>query len=226
MTLHHSVFETSIRYLGGILSAYELSGEKFPILVEKAKQVADKMAFAWEGVSVTWLRFRQLEAEFDQNKAIPFNQVDFSTNKAVSGLTNIAQLGTLTMEWGTLTKHTGNDTYRQLAEKAVKALMALTPPLPGLPAQTVDPSTGTFVNKYVVSLARAINVCSDTHLDWQTWGGGSDSYLEYLIKYPRLTNTNDTSFVTAWKTAVDTSIGTLLRVSDHRRDALHTNTPQ
>jgi mannosyl-oligosaccharide alpha-1,2-mannosidase len=54
MTLHYSVFETSIRYLGGILSAYELSGEKFPRLVDKAKEVADKMAFAWDGVSLTW----------------------------------------------------------------------------------------------------------------------------------------------------------------------------
>jgi mannosyl-oligosaccharide alpha-1,2-mannosidase len=116
-----------------------------------------------------------------------------------------------------LTKHTGNDTYRQLAEKAVKAVMALTPPLPGLPAQTIDPSTGAFVDKYVVSLALAINFYSITHLGCQTWGGGSDSYLEYMIKYPRLTNTNDTSFVTAWKTAVDTSITTLLRVSDHKR---------
>lgn len=49
--MYRSVFETTIRYIGGFLSAYELSGEKFPILVEKAKEVADKMAFAWVGVS-------------------------------------------------------------------------------------------------------------------------------------------------------------------------------
>ena len=47
-----SVFETTIRYVGGLLSAYELSGQKYPILVEKAKEVADKMAFAWVGVSI------------------------------------------------------------------------------------------------------------------------------------------------------------------------------
>jgi mannosyl-oligosaccharide alpha-1,2-mannosidase len=45
-----SVFETTIRYLGGLLSAYELSDEKFPTLVAKAKEVADKMIFAWVGV--------------------------------------------------------------------------------------------------------------------------------------------------------------------------------
>lgn len=49
---YYSVFETTIRYVGGFLSAYELSGQKYPILVEKAKEVADKMAFAWVGVSM------------------------------------------------------------------------------------------------------------------------------------------------------------------------------
>lgn len=47
------MFETTIRYLGGLLSAFELSGEQFPVLLEKAKEVADKMAFAWVGVRVS-----------------------------------------------------------------------------------------------------------------------------------------------------------------------------
>ena len=46
-----SVFETTIRYVGGLLSAFELSGRQHQILVDKAKEVADKMAFAWVGVS-------------------------------------------------------------------------------------------------------------------------------------------------------------------------------
>jgi hypothetical protein len=31
------LFETTIRYVGGLLSAYELSDEKFPVLVTKAQ---------------------------------------------------------------------------------------------------------------------------------------------------------------------------------------------
>jgi mannosyl-oligosaccharide alpha-1,2-mannosidase len=45
-----SLFETTIRYVGGFLSAYELSGEKYPVLVEKAQDLADQMAYAWVGV--------------------------------------------------------------------------------------------------------------------------------------------------------------------------------
>ena len=48
---YYSVFETTIRYLAGFLSAYDLSEQKYPILLEKAKEVADKLAFAWVGVS-------------------------------------------------------------------------------------------------------------------------------------------------------------------------------
>ncbi len=35
------VFETTIRYLGGMLGAYDISGGKFPILLEKADQLGE-----------------------------------------------------------------------------------------------------------------------------------------------------------------------------------------
>ncbi|KAJ8582041.1 hypothetical protein M405DRAFT_868160 [Rhizopogon salebrosus TDB-379] len=41
----------------------------------------------------------------------------------------------------------------------------------------------------------------------------SGSYFEYLAKYARLRNTDDSSYADAWLTAVDTSIKTLLRTS-------------
>ncbi|KAF7984705.1 hypothetical protein HWV62_13008 [Athelia sp. TMB] len=176
--LSSSVFETNIRYVGGYLSAYELSGGKYPVLVEKAEQIAAGLAYAWVG-----------------DLAAPYNYVNFTDHQAVVDTTNIAQVGTITLEFGTLTKHTGNATYKALAEKATKAIIALEDPLPGLAAQGYDVTDGTSIGSYV------------------TWGGGSDSYFEYLIKYPRLTNTDDTAYVKEWQLAVDTSIKTLLRNS-------------
>jgi len=173
-----SVFETTIRFVGGLLSAYELSGEQLPILVTKAQQVADKMAFAWVG-----------------NNAVPFGHLDFSTNSPNIATSNIAEAGTLTLEWSTLSKFTGNDTYRQLAEKSVRHVASLGTPLPGLPGQGIDPSSGLSVSSYV------------------TWGGGSDSYFEYLIKYPRLNTSLDTVFADTWAKAVDSSIRTLMKNS-------------
>ncbi|KAJ7163478.1 glycoside hydrolase family 47 protein [Mycena crocata] len=173
-----SVFETTIRYVGGLLSAYELSGEKHPILVDKAKQVADKLAFAWVGDNV-----------------IPFGHIDFTTNTPDIAVTNIAEVGTLSLEWLTLSKFTKNATYGDLTAKAVIHVANLPAPLPGLAARFIDPTSGEFDGAYV------------------GWGGGSDSYFEYLLKYARFTNTDNHIFIDTWKTAVDSSIRTLFKTS-------------
>jgi mannosyl-oligosaccharide alpha-1,2-mannosidase len=47
----------------------------------------------------------------------------------------------------------------------------------------------------------------------KTWGGGSDSYFEYLLKYALLSETPDNIFINTWKEAVDSSIKFLLRVN-------------
>ncbi|KIK94004.1 glycoside hydrolase family 47 protein [Paxillus rubicundulus Ve08.2h10] len=172
-----SLFETTIRYVGGFLSAYELSGYQYDVLVNKAEQAAQKMAYAWVG-----------------NNAVPFGYINFTGHEPTIAISNIAEAGTLTLEWNRLSLYTKNDTYRQLAEKSVQHMINMPSPLPSMPGQGIDPATGNTVGSY-------------------TWGGGSDSYFEYLIKYPRLTNTDDNSYADAWLTAVDTSIKELLRTS-------------
>ncbi|KAH9026209.1 glycoside hydrolase family 47 protein [Lactarius pseudohatsudake] len=164
-----SVFESTVRYVGGLLSAYELNGQGDQFLVDKAKQLADKLSVAWV-----------------QENKIPYGSVDFNT----SSPTSISEAGSLTLEWARLSKYTGDDKYRQLAEGAALAIANNPAPFPGLPAQGIDPSTGQ-----------------------PTWGAGSGSYFEYLIKYPRLSNTDDTTFADAWLTAVDSSIKYLKQTS-------------
>lgn len=46
-----------------MLSAYELGGKKDDVLIQKAQEVADKLAFAWVG-----------------DNAMPYGFVNFSTN--------------------------------------------------------------------------------------------------------------------------------------------------
>ncbi|KAJ7509097.1 seven-hairpin glycosidase [Mycena galericulata] len=172
-----SVFETTIRYVGGLLSAYELGGAKSPVLIQKAQAVADKLARG------------------QQNNTLPFNSMNFTTNNPIDETTNIAGAGTLSLEWAALTKYTNNATYGDLASKAVLHIASLPAPLPGLAAQNIDPTSGNFTDAYI------------------TWGAGSDSYFEYLLKYARYTNTDNKIFLNTWKTAVDSSIQNLLRTS-------------
>ncbi|KAN0084178.1 glycoside hydrolase family 47 protein [Tylopilus felleus] len=173
-----SLFETTIRHVGGLLSAYEISGkqEQYFILVQKAEQVAQQLAYG-----------------FTQQSPVPYTTIDFSTRSPVSGLVSLAGAGTLTLEWNRLSLYTGNDTYRQLAEKAAEYMINLPPVLPGMPAMYIDPSTGQSSGSYV------------------TWGSGCDSFYEYLIKYARLTNTD--SYANAWSTAAKSSVQTLLKTS-------------
>ncbi|KAB5594713.1 Mannosyl-oligosaccharide alpha-1,2-mannosidase [Ceratobasidium theobromae] len=182
-----SLFESTIRYLGSMLSVYELDGQKDIRLVNKARELADKLIHGWVG-----------------NNDLPYNELDFATNRPVidvvgigectlttrqvSFIPSLAVAGSLVLEWYKLSEHTGNNTYRIVAEKAMRRIGMLPSPLPGLPAQLVDPRT---------------NKPNDTIV---TWGGGTDSYFEYLIKYGRLTNNADTVWVKNWLTAVDSSI--------------------
>lgn len=46
-----NVFETTIRYLGGFLGAYELSEEKYPSLLKKATEVGELLMCAFDTIS-------------------------------------------------------------------------------------------------------------------------------------------------------------------------------
>jgi len=59
----YSVFETTIRHIGGLLSAYELSGKKDRRFVDAAQVLGDKLAFAWTG-----------------NNVLPYPHIDFANN--------------------------------------------------------------------------------------------------------------------------------------------------
>lgn len=52
--VHPSLFETTIRHVGGLLSAYEISGkqEQYFILVQKAEQVAQQLAYGFTQVGI------------------------------------------------------------------------------------------------------------------------------------------------------------------------------
>jgi len=174
------LFETTIRYVGGMISAYELTGKKHDILIQQATQLVDKMAIAYRVFP---------------NQTISFPDVFFNNNTVPLEINNVAEIGTLDLEWSRLSLYTGNQTYTELTEGAVRAVANLASPFPGFPAQLIDPSDNQFVDDFV------------------TWGGGTDSYLEYLIKYARITNTDDNLFADTWHAAVDSSIKNLLRTS-------------
>ncbi|RKP05849.1 class I Alpha1,2-mannosidase, partial [Thamnocephalis sphaerospora] len=119
-----SVFETTIRVLGGLLSAYALSGDA--ILLQRARELGDRLLPAFQTPS-----------------GLPYPQINLHSGtgqyytwrgEAVS----LAEVGTLQMEFRELSRRTGDKRYWQVAKK-VDVLLARMPSLDGLLPTVFEP---------------------------------------------------------------------------------------
>ncbi|SPO23478.1 related to Mannosyl-oligosaccharide alpha-1,2-mannosidase precursor [Ustilago trichophora] len=168
-----SLFETNIRYLAGLISAYELGGKKEHKLIDQAKVVGDHLITGWLGnnpLPCNTLKWNNLEKP-DQCKS-----------------SGIAEAGTLILEMDRLSKYTGDPKYLRLATKSMKAIAESKAVFPGLFPQVYNPVTGQPADDYV------------------TWGGGSDSFFEYLIKYAYLIGDDQDVWIPTWVNSVSSSI--------------------
>lgn len=93
------VFETTIRYLGGLLAAYDISGAKYPILLKKATELGEILM----GVFDTPNRMPLLHYSWKPAFA--------SQPHRASTRANFAELGSLTMEFTRLAQLTGEHKY-------------------------------------------------------------------------------------------------------------------
>lgn len=88
MNSSNSVFETTIRYVAALLSAYELSGRKYSDLLTKAEELGNKLAFAWDRVSKSinpinsgyQINSTDEYIYYQQSNDIPYNELNFTTN--------------------------------------------------------------------------------------------------------------------------------------------------
>ncbi|WEW54850.1 Mannosyl-oligosaccharide alpha-1,2-mannosidase 1B [Emydomyces testavorans] len=175
-----SLFETTIRYLGGMISAYDLlqgpfSGlvsdhTKVDVLLEQSKNLADVLKFAFStktGIPANELNITSKSTclcnSFHSSRLAKANRLK---NGATSN--GIATIGTLVLEWTRLSDLTGDPEYGKLAQKGESYLLNPKPsssePFPGLIGRGVSIDSGLFQDDFV------------------SWGGGSDSFYEYLIK--------------------------------------------
>lgn len=93
------LFETVIRYLGGLLGAYDLSNGRDTVLLDKARDLGDMLMGAFD----THNRMPLLRYDW-RPQAVRFGQ------RASEG-SCLAELGTLTLEFTRLAQLTGNHSY-------------------------------------------------------------------------------------------------------------------
>lgn len=152
MSVQH--FEVSIRILGGLLSAHQLDGD--PRFLALAKDLADRML-----------------PVFNSPTGMPYRYVNLRTGKTSGNLSGPAEVGTYILEYGTLSRLTGNPVYYEKAKRAMVELHKRRNPDTGLVGGGIDVDTGRWTSA-VVGV-----------------GGGVDSYFEYLLKGALLFNDPD-----------------------------------
>ena len=138
------VFEINIRMLGGLLSAYQLDGDKR--FLDLAVDLANRLMPA-----------------FDSPTGMPYRYVNLKTGATSDSISNPAEIGTLILEWGTLSKITGNNIYYQKAKRALEEVFKRRSAI-GLVGTFINVNTGEWTN-------------TDSHIS-----GAIDSYYEYLLK--------------------------------------------
>jgi mannosyl-oligosaccharide alpha-1,2-mannosidase len=184
-----SLFETTIRYLGGLLAGYDLlSGpasnlvsdkSKVEAILTQAKRLADTLKYA-----------------FDTPSGIPYNNLNINTKGNDGSKTNgLATIGTLMLEWTRLSDLTNDNEYAQLSQKAESYLLNPQPawaqPFPGLVGTNVAIDTGLFQDDYV------------------SWCGGDDSFYEYLIKFWIYDQSRFSEYRDRWVSAAESTIAKL-----------------
>ncbi|KAH7544746.1 hypothetical protein FEM48_Zijuj01G0018900 [Ziziphus jujuba var. spinosa] len=122
-----SVFETTIRVIGGLISAYDLSGDE--IFLEKARDIADRLLPAW-----------------DTPSGIPYNLINLANGNAhnhmwTGGNSILADAASEQLEFIALSQRTNDFKYQQKVENVIMELNR-TFPADGLLPIYINPHTG------------------------------------------------------------------------------------
>jgi Glycosyl hydrolase family 47 len=155
-------FEFTIRLLGGLLSSYQLSGDKR--LLDLAEDLGTRLLPA-----------------FKLPSGMPYVYVNLRTGAVRDSISNPAEIGTLLVEFGTLSMLTGKPVYYNTVKYALLQLYNTRSPL-GLVGQRINVETGEVIDP-------------GTHLS-----AGIDSYYEYLLKCSYLFRDSDCHIM--WQTSI------------------------
>ncbi|HEV8139476.1 MAG TPA: glycoside hydrolase family 47 protein [Pyrinomonadaceae bacterium] len=119
-------FEITIRLLGGLLSSYELTGDK------RLLQLAEDLG-------------NRLLPVFDSPTGLPYRYVNLKTGKVRGNVTNPAEAGTLLIEFGTLARHTHKQIFFDKAKRALVEIYNRRSPI-GLVGTWINVKTGKWTD--------------------------------------------------------------------------------
>lgn len=168
-------FEITIRLLGGLISAYQLDGDKR--FLDLAEDLGNRLL-----------------PVFNSKTGMPYRYINLQNGELRDSINNPAEIGTLMLEFGMLSKLTGNNDFYNKAKIAISEVFKRRSKI-GLVGTQINVETGEWTN-------------TDSHIS-----GMIDSYYEYLIKAYLLFGDED------FKTMYDESIHA---VNKHLLDSAYT----
>lgn len=193
-----SVFETTIRYIGGMLSGYDLLKGPYQHL---AKSDTNTEAILQQAMDLAF----NLSFAFDTPTGIPDNEVYFDPPSFGGAQSNgVATAGSLVLEWTRLSDLTNDSSFANLTQHAETYLLDPQPsssePWPGLVGMNINVTSGLLLD--------AVG----------GWGGGIDSFYEYLLKMYVYDPLRFSTYKDRWVLAADSSIEHLASHPSSRPD--------
>ncbi|KAI8913243.1 glycoside hydrolase [Gorgonomyces haynaldii] len=168
-----NVFETTIRILGGLLSAYDLDGDER--LLTKAKHLGDLLLKAF------------------QPNGLPHNNLHLMTGQATGSSVSIATAGTLQLEFQYLSDVTGDPKYQNAALKTFDIIHAMPKEIPGLTPKFIDMQQTEFSRPYgygaggeadsyfEYELKMWLSTKEERYRKW--YDESADGFLKHLVVY-------------------------------------------
>lgn len=189
-----SFFEITIRVLGGLISAYQLSERKG--LFDVLKIIGERYLMI-----------------FERSKSIlPRKSINLCTlNFDYENAPNLAEAGSFMLEFRELSFILKNKKYMDIADNAVNYIQTLSHNLYEgyryLPHSELTDNEGY---RYIPHSELTNNALRITN--WTiSMGGRSDSYFEYLLKLYFLTDETEEDFRSLWNGAMDEMVSLLVR---------------
>lgn len=168
------VFEITIRLLAGLLTAYELDGnKKFLLLAEDLG--------------------KRLMPCFNTPTGMPYRYVNLVTGKIRDSANNPAEIGTLMLEFGKLSALTGNKTYYNAAKKGMLSIYNKRSKI-DLVGEVINVNTGQwirtqshisgYIDSYYEYLLKSWKLFGDKDFK-NAWDVSSRAIKKYLISKQR-----------------------------------------
>lgn len=172
-----NVFETTIRMLGGLLSAHHLS--KDDVYLDKAADLANALV-----------------GGFNSKTGIPYSSVNLMSGEGLknhvdNGALSTAEVATLQLEFKYLAKLTGESLFWEKAEKIMEVLDA-NEPKDGLVPIYVQPDTGKYQSQlirlgsrgdsyYEYLLKQYLQTNNEEEIYWDMYRESVDGVKKHLV---------------------------------------------